>query len=81
MGTLSMREQLDCLIMNLETNLETMIYYIKDCNRGMERNIETDSIYAYYQGMKNSVEFCAEMIQQTLDAAKKQRARWNNDER
>ena len=78
MKTLSMREQVDCLITALETNLETMTHYIKNCNEELEHNHETNIIYAHYHGMKSGAVFCAEMIQKTLDAAKKQRSRWDN---
>lgn len=79
MKTLSMREQLDCLIVSLEANLESMRSYMKTCEGSMERVPEASIVYVHSHGMKSGAEFCAEMIQQTLDAAKKQRARWNND--
>ena len=79
MKTLSMREQLDCLIVSLEANLESMRSYMKTCEGSMERIPEPNIIYTHYHGMKSGAEFCAEMIQHTLDAAKKQRARWNNE--
>ena len=79
MKTLSMREQLDCLIVSLEANRESMRSYVKTCEGSMERVPEASIVYVHSHGMKSGAEFCAEMIQQTLDAAKKQRARWNND--
>lgn len=79
MKTLSFREQLDCLIVALETNLESMRSYMKTCEGSMERVPEASIVYVHSHGMRSGAEFCADMIQQTLDAAKKQRARWNND--
>lgn len=79
MKTLSMREQLDCLIVSLKANLESMRSYMKTCEGSMERVPEASIVYVHSHGMKSGAGFCAEMIQQTLDAAKKQRARWNND--
>lgn len=79
MKILSMREQLDCLIVGLEVNLEFMRSYMKTCEDSMDRVPEASIVYVHSHGMKSGAEFCAEMIQNTLDAAKEQRARWGNE--
>lgn len=79
MKTLSMREQLDCLIVSLEANLESMRSYMKTCEGSMERVPEASIVYVHSHGMKSGAEFCADMIQHTLKAAKEQRARWENE--
>ena len=79
MKTLSPREQLDCLIVSLEANLKSMRSYMKTCEGSMERVPEASIVYVHSHGMKAGAEYCAEMTEKTLEAAKKQRARWNND--
>lgn len=79
MKVLSMREQVDCLIMAMETNLESMRSYIRVCENSMKNLDDCNSVYIHSHGMKSGAEYCAEMTEKTLEAAKKQRARWNND--
>lgn len=75
---LSMREQVDCLIMALESNLENMRSYMSVCDKGIASTKDMSLLNVHNHGMKAGVEYCAEMIERTLEAAKKQRERWNN---
>ncbi len=74
--TLSMREQVDCLILALESNLKSMQSYAERADQEMSRVGEGSIIYAHCHGMRAGAEYCAEITLRTLDAAKRQRARW-----
>ena len=78
MKTLSMREQLDCLIVALEANLESMRGYMKICGNSMVGEA-SNPVYIHSHGMRAGAAYCAEMTEKTLEAAKKQRARWGNE--
>lgn len=68
---LSLSEQLDCLILALESNLEAMVAYEKSCTDRAE-NLPTGILFAQNLGMASGAAYCAEMTRRTLDAAKKQ---------
>lgn len=78
MKVLSPREQLDCLIAALESNLESMDAYLKSCVDRAE-SLPMGIIFAQNHGMASGAAYCAELTQRTLDAAKKQRARLANE--
>lgn len=78
MKPLSLREQLDCLIMALESNLQSMNAYSKSCADRAE-SLPMGIMFAQNHGMASGAAYCAELTQRTLDAAKKQRARWANE--
>ena len=70
---LSLSEQLDCLIVALESNLEAMDAYEKSC-ADRAGNLPMGILFAQNHGMASGAAYCAEMTRRTLDAAKKQRA-------
>lgn len=75
---LSPLEQLDCLIMALESNLVSMDVYVKSCADRAE-SLPMGIIFAQNHGMASGAAYCAELTQRTLEAAKKQRARLANE--
>lgn len=76
---LSLSEQLDCLILALESNLEAMDAYEKSCADRAESSLPMGIMFAHNHGMASGAAYCAELTQRTLDAAKKQRARLANE--
>lgn len=72
MKVLSTREQLDCLIVALESNLESMDAYEKSCADRAE-SLPMGIMFAQNHGMASGAAYCAELTRRTLKAAKKQR--------
>lgn len=76
--TLSTREQLNCLIMALETNIEEMKTYQAVCEKGMKGVLpESSIVYVHNHGMKAGMQYAEEIIRRTLEAAKRQRDGWS----
>lgn len=73
---LSMREQVDCLILAMESNLDSMQSYMRLSESGRDELPEDSQLFALYTGMNNGAKYCAEMTERTLSAAKRQRERW-----
>lgn len=75
MKTLSMREQLDCLIVALEINLKSMKDYMRICtdNMNMVHQDETNPLYIHSHGMEAGAKYCADIMERVLEAAKRQR--------
>lgn len=77
MPRLTKTEQLDCLIMALETNLADMKSYQEICERGMKGVPESNVVYVHNHGMKAGMQYAEEIIRRTLEAAKRQRDGWS----
>lgn len=73
---LSMREQLDCLILALEENLDMIREYRRKRDTDAEKATPASVLYVHNHGMARGAEFAEELISRTLGAAKKQRERW-----
>ena len=72
MKALSTREQLECLIVALESNLESMDAYEKSCADRAE-SLPMGIMFAQNNGMASGAAYCAELTRRTMEAAKKQR--------
>lgn len=81
MKALSTREQLECLIVALESNLESMDAYEKSCADRAE-SLPMGIMFAHNHGMMSGAAYCAELTRRTIEAAKKQRetTRKENDQ-
>lgn len=72
---LSKREQLDCLILALEENLDMIRKYRRERDADAERATPASVQHVHNHGMARGAEFAEWLISRTLGAAKKQRER------
>lgn len=71
--TLSKREQLDCLILALEENLDLIRQYRRERDADAEKATPASVLYVHSHGMARGAEFAESLISKTLGAAKKLR--------
>ena len=70
---LSKREQLDCLILALEENLDLIRRYRRERDADAEKATPASVLYVHNHGMARGAEFADSLISGTLEAAKEQR--------
>ena len=74
---LSMREQVDCLLIALETELEALDRECRELSEQLLTMQEGTALYSLTYGLHNAKMDAASRIRRIYDAGKKQRERWN----